>query len=126
MNLFVDITHLTGMMIGMSECPSHIVDRRKALATESCLNSARGSIPSLEVLVNKALTIVVAAALVAALFVGAVVTAKYRMQDGRGKYQQGMMPEVVVEAEMPRLVMPTVQVRAFRALAMTGSILNVN
>jgi len=38
----------------------------------------------------------------------------------------GMMPEVVVTTEMPRLVMPTVEVRAFRTLAMSASGYNVN
>ncbi len=42
--------------------------------------------------------------------------------------EQGMMPEVVVTAEMPRLVMPTVEVRAFRdpSVAMGNSAVNVN
>ncbi len=39
---------------------------------------------------------------------------------------QGMMPEVTVTAEMPRLVMPTVEVVAVRAVAMTGSDLHVD
>jgi hypothetical protein len=33
----------------------------------------------------------------------------------------GMMPEVVVTAEKPRLVMPTVEVRASRTVATSGS-----
>jgi hypothetical protein len=37
-----------------------------------------------------------------------------------------MMPEVVVTADMPRLVMPTVEVQAVRAVAMSGSDLRVN
>jgi hypothetical protein len=114
------------MMIGMSEYPNHNAGGPRAAARESCLNSARGLMSSLEVLMNKALTVVVAVALVAVLFVGAAATAKYRTQDGRSGYQQGIMPEVVVKAEMPRLVMPTVQVRAFRTLAMTGSSSNIN
>ena len=39
---------------------------------------------------------------------------------------QGVMPEVVGTAEMPRLLMPVVEVVAFRTVAMTGSGLNVN
>jgi hypothetical protein len=38
----------------------------------------------------------------------------------------GMMPEVVSTAEMPRLVMPTVEVHAFRTVAMSFSVNNVN
>jgi len=34
---------------------------------------------------------------------------------------QGMMPEVVVAAEMPRLVMPTVEVQALRTVAGLGT-----
>ena len=37
----------------------------------------------------------------------------------------GMMPEVVVTAEMPRLVMPTVEVSAFRTMAVSGTVSNV-
>jgi hypothetical protein len=36
------------------------------------------------------------------------------------------MPEVVVTAEMPRLVMATVEVRAVRTVALSGSDLRVN
>jgi len=38
----------------------------------------------------------------------------------------GMMPEVVSTAEMPRLVMPTVEVHAFRTVAMSTSVYNAN
>jgi hypothetical protein len=37
-----------------------------------------------------------------------------------------MMPEVVSTAEMPRLVMPTVEVHAFRTVAMSTPVNNVN
>jgi hypothetical protein len=37
----------------------------------------------------------------------------------------GMMPEVVVTAEKPRLVMPTVEVRAGRTMAMSGPELRI-
>jgi hypothetical protein len=36
------------------------------------------------------------------------------------------MPEVTVTAEMPRLVMPTVEVQAVRTIAMSGSSLRAN
>jgi hypothetical protein len=39
---------------------------------------------------------------------------------------QGLMPEVTATAEMPRLVMPTVEVRAVRTVAMGGLDLLVN
>jgi hypothetical protein len=39
--------------------------------------------------------------------------------------RQGMMPEVTVTAEMPRLVMPTVEVMAVRTVAMSPSDLRV-
>jgi hypothetical protein len=71
------------------------------------------------------LAAVVAAALVTVLLAGAVLAgANSRSRvaaDG-----QGMMPEVVVTAEMPRLLIPVVEVVAFRTVAMTGSDLHVN
>ena len=76
---------------------------------------------------SKTRTTLMAAALVAALFVGATVAASDRARNGRNDYQKGILPEVVVRAEMPRLVMPTVEVQqALRTLAMSGSVLNVN
>jgi hypothetical protein len=40
--------------------------------------------------------------------------------------ETGLMPEVVVTAEMPRLVVDTVEVRAVRTVALEGSALRVN
>jgi hypothetical protein len=79
-----------------------------------------------EVLMSNTLAVVIGAALVAALFVGATAATTGCVQRGREKYEQGIVPEVVVRAEMPRLVMPTVEVQALRTLAMTGSSFNVN
>jgi ABC-type amino acid transport system permease subunit len=126
MNLFVDIPYLIAMMIGMSEYRNLDADSRKVAEPGACHISARGLMSKPEVFVSKTLTVVVAAVLVAALFVGATVFAKDREQSGRNAYQHGIMPEIVVKAHGPRLVMPTVESRAYRALAVTGSGFNVN
>lgn len=73
----------------------------------------------------KVLSVVIAAVLFVALLAGvtrAVANAR------AGAREQGMMPEVVVRAEMPRLVMPTVEVRAYRnrSVAMNDSGVNIN
>ena len=71
------------------------------------------------------LAAVVAAALVTVLLAGAaLVRANARV----AATEQGMMPEVVVRAEMPGLVMPTVEVRAYRSrsVAMNDSGANIN
>ena len=97
-----------------------------------------------EVCVTKVLTAVVAAALVmVALVGGAALAVEGRLgtrsvprpgHDPKSSADfghvpasraQGMMPEVVVTAEMPRLVMPTVEVHAVRMVAMSGSDLRV-
>lgn len=39
---------------------------------------------------------------------------------GAGSDLPGLMPEVVVRAEMPRLMMPTVEVRAYGPVAVSG------
>ena len=85
----------------------------------------------------KKLSTVMAAALVAVLFVAAlVVGGRARLgHDPKSSADfghvpmsraQGLMPEVVVTAERPTLVMPTVEVRAYRSVAMSGSGSNVN
>ena len=64
---------------------------------------------------------VMVAAMVAALFVAGALVA-----GDRPVRPQGLMPEVVVTAETPRLVMPTVEVRPGQAVAMmSGSDLRV-
>jgi hypothetical protein len=86
----------------------------------------------MEVSVMKKLSTVMAAALVVALFAVALVvggrlgTRSELAGNSVMSRAQGLMPEVVVTAEMPRIVMPTVVVHAFRPVAMSGSGLNVN
>ena len=112
-------------MTGMSEYSNLEASSRKVAAPEACLISARGPKSSLEVLMNKTLTVVSAAALVAALSVGATVARNDRMRAGRNEYQHGIMPEVVVKADVPRLVMPTVEVHAYRTVAANRTAGNV-
>ena len=47
------------------------------------------------------------------------------LQGRHGANRQGLMPEVTVTAEMPRLVMPTVDVHAVRMVAVSRSDLRV-
>ena len=74
---------------------------------------------------NNVLVAVAAAALVTVPLAGAALV-RANVRGNATANRQGMMSEVVVRAEAPRLVMPTVEVRAFRTLAMNGSSLNVN
>lgn len=69
------------------------------------------------------MTKMMAAAVVALLFAGSVLTAS--LHGRRQATTQGLMPEVAVTAEMPRLVMPTVEVHAFRTVAASGTAGNV-
>lgn len=71
------------------------------------------------------LTVGMAAVLAIVALVGVAALAGVNRQGSATADRQGMMPEVVVTAEMPRLVMPTVEVRAFRSVAMGASSLNV-
>lgn len=80
----------------------------------------------------KVLSGVMAVAMVAVLFVGAEWAAGDWLGTRSGlagnpvmSRAQGLMPEVVVTADMPRLVMPTVEVRPGRTVAMSGSDLHV-
>ena len=73
----------------------------------------------------KVLSAGMAVALVTVLVVGAALAgANGRANATAGR--QGLMPEVTVTAEMPRLVMPTVEVQAVRTVAMSGSDLRAN
>ena len=69
---------------------------------------------------TKILTGLLAAVIVAAVMVGGAVAG------AKTSARAGMMPEVVATAEMPRLVMPIVEVHAFRTVAMSFSVNNVN
>ncbi len=71
------------------------------------------------------MTKILAAAMVVVLFVGSALTAA-NLQGRREAGRQGLMPEVTVTAEMPRLVMPTIEVHAVRTVAMSGLNLHVN
>lgn len=74
---------------------------------------------------KKVVAAVVAAVVVGVVLVGGALAGSHgRASATTNRY--GMMPVVTVTAEMPRLVMPTVEVRAFRTLAMSGSGFNVN
>jgi len=68
---------------------------------------------------TKILTGLLAVAIVAAVVVGGA------MAGTKAFAPLGMMPEVTVTAEMPRLVMPTIEVHAVRTVAMSGSDLSV-
>jgi hypothetical protein len=63
----------------------------------------------MEVSVMKKLSTVMAAALVAALFVVTALSVTNNVRGRRDANRQGLMPEVVATAEMPRIVMPTVE-----------------
>jgi hypothetical protein len=75
--------------------------------------------------VRKAMAAVVTAVLVTVSLAG-VALVRAHARGNATESRQGLMPEVVVTAEMPRMVMPTVEVRAFRTLAMSTPSLNVN
>lgn len=78
---------------------------------------------------TKILTGLLAVAIVAAVAVGAMKmgdSPSERSARGTVPIFSGMMPEVVSTAEMPRLVMPTVEVRAFQAVAMSASEYSAN
>jgi hypothetical protein len=134
------------MMTGMSECLGLRTGGQMVAAEHACLNVHGIERPHVEVVMRKTLSVVVAAALVAALLVGGVlmgakngaktgtVPRAVRSEGGEAtrsgglsavSARAGLMPEVVVRAEMPRLVMPTVEVRAYRTLAMSASGSNV-
>jgi len=123
--LFLDIMRQNGMMTGMNGCRTMKADEDAATATEDSLRFREGKRPSQEVSVARVLGVVLVVALVAALFAGATLFSGER-QMSRGASVQGLMPEVVVTGEMPRLTMPTVEVHGYRTVAMSGSDLRVN
>ena len=73
----------------------------------------------------KMLSAGVAAVLVSVLLVGAALAGANDRGNATAS-RQGLMPVVTVTAEMPRLVMPTVEVRGFRTVALSGSGLRVD
>jgi len=89
-------------------------------AAETRLPGFAGLGSDMEVVMTKILTGLLAAAIVAAVMLGGALAG------ARASASAGMMPEVVSTAEMPRLVMPTVEVHAFRSVAMSAPGYNVN
>jgi hypothetical protein len=114
------------MMTGMSEYPDRKNGYQMAAAEDECLVVRRSKRQNVEVAMRKTLSVVVAAVVAVAISAGVALAVTTNVQGRRDVNRQGLMPEVVVTAEMPRLVMPTVEVRAFRTLAMNGSGFNVN
>jgi hypothetical protein len=121
------------MMAGMSEYPDRKTGDQMAAVEHECLVVRKDERPNVEVAMRKTLSVVVAAAVAVAMLVGAALAVEGRLGTrselaGNSVMSRAreLMPEVVVNAEMPRLVMPTVEVRAFRTLAMSGSGFNVN
>jgi hypothetical protein len=75
--------------------------------------------------VKKVLAIVIGAVVVGVVLVGGTLAGSHSGMTATAD-GQGMMPVVTVTGEMPRLVMPTVEVVAVRTVAMSGSDLRVN
>ncbi len=73
---------------------------------------------------TKILTGLLAVAIVAAVLAGAMAVTKRSAPSVFAR--PGMMPEVVSAAEMPRLLMPTVEVHAFCTVAMNASVYGAN
>jgi hypothetical protein len=94
------------------------------MAIQGCLQVRGRQVTNREVSVTKVMTAVVTVAMLAVVLVGgAIAGANGRERATADRY--GMMPVVTVTAEMPRLVMPTVEVHAVRTVAMSESDLRV-
>jgi hypothetical protein len=147
--LFIDILRLNSMMTDMNGFRKTKAEKVAATMDHAYLGLSGRQGPNQEVYVMKVLATGVVAVLVMVLVVGAALAvegllgwseiAEGGQSPALGAPQsgtvpaisdmsraQGMMPEVVVTADMPRLVMPTVEVQAVRAVAMSGSDLRVN
>jgi hypothetical protein len=118
--LFVDILRLKSMMTDINGCRTVKIDDGAATTFGGCMVRDAVKRQELEVVMTKILT----AAMIVVLLVGTVLAAA-NLQGRQEVSRQGVMPEVVVSAEMPRLVMPTVEVHAVRMVAMSGSDLRV-
>ncbi len=68
---------------------------------------------------------VVAVLAVAVALAAGVVSGVALAGSNQGLHKQGLMPEVVVKAEMPRLVMDTVVVRGLKSVVMVPSDLGI-
>jgi hypothetical protein len=133
--LFIDILRLKSMMTGMSVSQMTKSTGSGMAAAGGCLRRFVGLRSDMEVVMTKLLTGLLAVAIVAAVAVGAMrMGAKTGTVPHAERFgglspvfaRAGMLPEVVSTAEMPRLVMPTVEVHAYRTMAMSFSVNNVN
>jgi hypothetical protein len=122
--LFIDILRLKSMMTGMNGCRKTKAGSGAATAIHGCLQISGRQVTNREVSVTKVMAAVVAVALVMVVLVGGAI-AGASGRDNAAADRHGMMPVVTVTAEMPRLVMPTVEVHAVRMVAMSGSDLRV-
>jgi hypothetical protein len=112
------------MMTGMNGFRKTKADMVAVTTDHAYLGLSGRQRPNQEVSVKKVLATVIAAVVVGVVLVGgALAGANSRVSSAD---RQGMMPLVTVTADMPRLVMPTVEVQAVRAVAMSGSDLRVN
>jgi hypothetical protein len=118
--LFVDILRQKGMMTDVNGCRTKKTDEGEATAYCGRLGADVVQRPDTEVVMTKILT----GAMIVVLLVGTALTAA-NLQGRQGANRQGLMPEVRVTAEIPRLVMPTVEVHAVRMVAMSGSDLHI-
>jgi hypothetical protein len=112
------------MMTDMNGCHQTKSGADMARAIQGCLQVRGRQVTNREVSVTKVMTAVVTAAMLAVVLVGGAIAGA----NGRGRAtadRYGMMPVVAVTAEMPRLVMPTVEVHAIRTVAMSESDLRV-
>jgi hypothetical protein len=112
------------MMTDMNGCHQTKSDSDAAMANQRCLQVRGRQVTNREVFVTKLMAAVVAVALMAVVLVGGAI-AGASGRDHAAADRNGMMPVVTVSAEMPRLVMPTVEVHAVRMVAMSGSDLHV-
>jgi hypothetical protein len=117
---------LKSMMTGMNGCQMMKADMDAAMANQSCLGVSGRQRPNQEVSVKKVLAAVIAAVVAGVVLVGGAMAVQGSRKTGDPVFHsQGMMPEVEVSAEMPRLVMPTVEVVAVRTVAMGPTDLRV-
>jgi hypothetical protein len=120
LKLFLDILRLKVMMTGMSMSQMTKSTGSSMAATGTCLRGFAGLRLDMEVAMKKVLIGLMAVAIVAAVVAGGALAS------ARTSADMGMMPEVVSTAEMPRLVMATVEVHAYQAVAMSVSDYNAN
>ena len=133
MKLFVDILRLMSTMMDVNGYRIVKADMVAAETDQGCLLrakwDAKGKVEMTKVGYEGEKMKMLSAGVAAVLVMGLLVGAAFAVANGRANStasQQGMMPEVSVTAEMPRLVMPTVEVRGFRTVAMNESDPRVN